>query len=230
MRGAWIEKSECNWRDRKQTSLFMRGAWIENSNLCRTSWNMPVALHAGSVNWKRNKSCKTKLDGSLPMRGARIEKAFWWIQTERIRSLTMWGAWIEISAYERKISVDSIAPHTRSENWNPICNNYSERNECRSPYGERELKIQRLMMLKEQIMSLPIRGARIEIIAVSSGNTAQIAPHAGSENWNIDWYILIDSLKNRSPCRERELKSSNQRELHYLPDIAPQVGSENWNL
>lgn len=37
-------------------------------------------------------------------------------------------------------------------------------------------------MLKEQIMSLPIRGARIEIIAVSSGNTAQIAPHAGSEN------------------------------------------------
>ena len=31
-------------------------------------------------------------------------------------------------------------------------------------------------------LSLPIRGARIEIIAVSSGNTAQIAPHAGSEN------------------------------------------------
>lgn len=37
-------------------------------------------------------------------------------------------------------------------------------------------------MLKEQIMSLPTQGARIEIIAVSSGNTAQIAPHAGSEN------------------------------------------------
>lgn len=54
--------------------------------------------------------------------------------------------------------------------------------QCRSPYGERELKIQGLMMLKEQIMSLPTQGARIEIIAVSSGNTAQIAPHAGSEN------------------------------------------------
>ena len=162
----------------------------------------------------------------------------------------MRGAWIEKNW---KVGCRHVvAPHARSENWKPICNNYSERNECRSPYGERELKIQGLMMLKEQIMSLPIRGARIEkafwwiqtgrirslsmrgawieIIAVSSGNTAQIAPHAGSENWNIDWYILIDSLKNRSPCRERELKSSNQRELHYLPDIAPQVGSENWNL
>ena len=53
---------------------------------------------------------------SLPMRGARIEKAFWWIQTGRIRSLSMRGARIEISAYERKISVDSIAPHTGSEN------------------------------------------------------------------------------------------------------------------
>ena len=184
----------------------------------------------------------------------------------------MRGAWIEKNW---KVGCRHVvAPHARSENWKPICNNYSERNECRSPYGERELKIQGLMMLKEQIMSLPIRGARIEketnhakqnwigrspcgerelkyqltkeksqwtlslpirgarieIIAVSSGNTAQIAPHAGSENWNIDWYILIDSLKNRSPCRERELKSSNQRELHYLPDIAPQAGSENWNL
>ena len=54
-------------------------------------------------------------------------------------------------------------------------------------------------------MSLPIRGARIE----------KETNHA-KQNW-----------MGRSQRRERELKSSNQRGLHYLPDIAPQAGSEN---
>ena len=71
------------------------------------------------------------------MRGARIEKAFWWIQTD---------------GYGR------------------------------SPCGERELKYQLTKEKSQWTLSLPIRGARIEIIAVSSGNTAQIAPHAESEN------------------------------------------------
>lgn len=137
----------------------------------------------------------------------------------------MRGARIETFIAPFSGSAEDIAPHAGSVNWKIKWSFTSTYWFSRSPYGERELKIQGLMMLKEQIMSLPTQGARIEIIAVSSGNTAQIAPHAESENWNIDWYILIDSLKNRSPCRERELKSSNQRGLYYLPDIAPRQGA-----
>ena len=144
----------------------MRGAWIENSNLCRTSWNMPVAPHTGSVNWKDE--CRYIYDW-LPGRSPCGERELKIYPNNQYfvfaLSLSMWGARIEKNW---KVGCRHVvAPHARSENWKPICNNYSERNECRSPYGERELKIQGLMMLKEQIMSLPIRGARIEITIIS---------------------------------------------------------------
>ena len=45
------------------------------------------------------------------------------------------------------------------------------------------MKIQGLMMLKEQIMSLPTQGARIEIPMFEKIKLINnIAPHAGGEN------------------------------------------------
>ena len=53
---------------------------------------------------------------SLPIRGARIEKAFWWIRTGRIRSLSMRGARIENTGAHDAKGADYVAPHTGSEN------------------------------------------------------------------------------------------------------------------
>ena len=96
---------------------------------------------------------------SLPIRGARIEK-----ETNHAKQ-----NWIGRSPCgERELK-------KRFGGYRP--DGYG-----RSPCGERELKYQLTKEKSQWTLSLPIRGARIEIIAVSSGNTAQIAPHAGSEN------------------------------------------------
>ena len=50
------------------------------------------------------------------MRGARIEKAFWWIQTGRIRSLPIQRARIENTGAHDTKGADYVAPHTGSEN------------------------------------------------------------------------------------------------------------------
>ena len=101
----------------------------------------------------------------------------------------------------------SVAPHTGNENWNNNLPPESGVRRCRSPYGERELKIQGLMMLKEQIMSLPMRGAWIETLEIKRQvKIALSLPIRGA--W-IEIPVCASvsyTCKNHSPRRERELK------------------------
>ena len=100
----------------------------------------------------------------------------------------------------------SVAPHTGNENWNNNLPPESGVRKCRSPYGERELKIQGLMMLKEQIMSLPIRGAWIETV-----RTVKCTQSKWSLSMRGAWIETKDPERyvyphDCSTCGERELK------------------------
>lgn len=212
-------------------SLPIRRARIENTGAHDAKGADYVAPHTGSENWKRNKSCKTKLDGSLPMRGARIEKAFWWIQTGRIRSLSMRGAWIEKILVIVSSTFDIIAPHAGSENWNSRRLCFSQQFIIAPHAGNENWNLQ----IKEDyiifLISLPMQGARIEIDDDYKGMTFDIiAPYTGDENWNQMILTILAVRLNRSPRREARIEILSRENAVRAKYIASHAGDENWNL
>ena len=118
---------------------------------------------------------------SLPVRGAWIEIRLHDFANRPIRSLPVRGAWIEIPTVSR----------TRRRHQSlPVRGAWIEMlvvvvdvpvRECRSPCGERGLKliISRLCDLRKP--SLPVRGAWIEIpCRLPSDSGLPVAPRAGS--------------------------------------------------
>ena len=58
---------------------------------------------------------------------------------------------------------------------------FGDPNPCRSPHGERGLKLLRLFLMGRKLKSLPTRGAWIEIIVVAClVAVLEVAPHTGS--------------------------------------------------
>ena len=104
--------------------------------------------------------------GSLPVRGAWIEIAFAESANVSVMSLPVRGAWIEIS------SSASLLPART----------------CRSPCGERGLKLHRQNPSRRRCRSLPVRGAWIEMGKLPVAGFGDLC---------------------RSPCGERGLKCPN---------------------
>ena len=79
--------------------------------------------------------------------------------------------------------------------------------ESRSPCGERGLELSRSCVLDRMLMSLPMRGAWIGIsFVMASGSSPEVAPHAGSVDWNKPAPRAALESHSRSPCGERGLE------------------------
>ena len=182
MRGAWIEiydylagcdgapcRSPCGERGLKYAfssskftkvrSLPVRGAWIEISR------RFPAPRHYPS----------------LPVRGAWIEMPFSRLIASCVASLPVRGAWIEIFFPGMR-----VLPCCRSP-----CGERGLKFDCvrrrckpqrrRSPCGERGLKCNDAPTRDWLAVSLPVRGAWIEITDELHGRWMQhVAPRAGS--------------------------------------------------
>ena len=114
------------------------------------------------MKWKMPKSAKRN-GMSLPVRGAWIEIPRRRCHTARRESLPVRGAWIEM---QRSMS-RAILPLRRSpcgerglKSENVAC--FSKRG-CRSPCGERGLKFMAAARGTDEVKSLPVRGAWIEM-------------------------------------------------------------------
>ena len=145
---------------------------------------------------------------SLPVRGAWIEMQTLQTPNALCGSLPVRGAWIEIRGHgypsqlwcrrspcgERGLKFKRRNLHTILLCRSPCgerglkCKNHRNKctEICRSPCGERGLKYDYIIARSGAIVSLPVRGAWIEI--ANTGATA-------------------DSVTRRSPCGERGLKS-----------------------
>ena len=166
-------------------SLPIRRARIENTGAHDAKGADYVAPHTGSENWKRNKSCKTKLDGSLPMRGARIEIVDAFASLNSSSSLPTQGTRIEVFKSKR-ITLSS---------W------------YRSPCRERELKSDSSRASGRTLRPLPTQESRVEITIISillclvtyrSPRRKRELKSTGAPAAEMPWY--------RSTRRERELK------------------------
>lgn len=184
-------------------SLPIRRARIENTGAHDAKGADYVAPHTGSENWKRNKSCKTKLDGSLPMRGARIEKAFWWIRTGRIRSLSMRGARIEIVDAFASLNSSSSLPTqgTRIEVFKSKRITLSSW--YRSPCGERELKFRRFLQQRWACPGHSQHRER-ELKCICSGEQVKKVDHSPrKEEWELKYKLIIVELMRLKSLSKR---------------------------
>ena len=123
---------------------------------------------------------------SLPVRGAWIEINYWDSTRKKVAmSLPVRGAWIEIAnAMFSQIIAVRRSPCGERGLKSP------DKNvlwcwRCRSPCGERGLKCVRCVAASKTILSLPVRGAWIEMVFLQVGGGGRI---------------------RRSPCGERGLK------------------------
>ena len=138
----------------------MRGAWIEIA---------------------RKPASDVTSEVSLPVRGAWIEIAHNKGLTRRCPSLPVRGAWIEISTspgYKESASRRSPCGERglKSRRWFHVPDIRG-----RSPCGERGLKWQALEIHPSLTMSLPVRGAWIEMtFGFVPFFQYEVAPRAGS--------------------------------------------------
>ena len=159
VRGAWIEMMRRFRNARSLRSLPVRGAWIEMRPL---------------------------IDGgrgilSLPVRGAWIEIPSISTLCHSPPSLPVRGAWIEIeTAGERKQKRCGRSPcGERGLKYQVV--NFSVVAYGRSPCGERGLKYRYANGQGSPTVSLPVRGAWIEILCRKAAcPLTLIAPRAGS--------------------------------------------------
>ena len=145
-------------------SLPIRGAWIEITRTTGRRTRNPSRSPSGERGLKlHDRDMNAALNMSLPIRGAWIEMPTWDASPTSTRSLPIRGAWIEINR-------DATSPHGRpcrspsGERGLKLRVNVRQRRRvCRSPSGERGLKFVKQGLQNHTRMSLPIRGAWIEI-------------------------------------------------------------------
>ena len=145
-------------------SLPMRGAWIEIQKILEESIRVKRRSPCGERGLKSERSNKFEVSGrSLPMRGAWIEIPYSPQAKNLTLSLPMRGAWIEMLIIPRR---------TASANCRSPCGERGLKFSdlvrltllpCRSPCGERGLKYVDKSFSFMTAMSLPMRGAWIEI-------------------------------------------------------------------
>ena len=118
---------------------------------------------------------------SLPMRGAWIEILPSFVEALGTVSLPMRGAWIEILCLKYIVLFGMSLPMRGA--WIEIATLtcICQLCVCRSPCGERGLKLHPSNVNNHHNMSLPMRGAWIEIWTTGKPSMLlMVAPHAGS--------------------------------------------------
>ena len=168
---------------------------------------------------------------SLPVRGAWIEISIAWLDYVDVeRSLPVRGARIEICVWRLVARLSFVAPCEGSEDWNflkwydsinkksrslwgecglklisvwPICVFIS-----RSLWGERGLKFYNDLSLYCLVLSLPVRGARIEVVR---------------------WLMLLPVL-DRSQRGKCGLEGWSQLGDRRESGVIPSEGSVGWNI
>ena len=79
------------------------------------------------------------LDRRSPYGERGLKLPVWGYEGERMESLSLRRAWIEISAVRWVASIHQVALLTESADWNKSCSNSQKGAPGRSPYGERGL-------------------------------------------------------------------------------------------
>ena len=168
-----------------------------------------VAPFTGSVDWNRPiPPGNHNVLWSLPSRGAWIEIISIDDSISDNTSLPSRGAWIEMQYLLRTAVFYMVAPFTGSVDWN--CNESHQRRGVRrrSLHGERGLKFIGKKENLRECLSLPSRGAWIEILSHTASDRAVcVAPFTGSVDWN----------------------SFTQLTQPYSFQVAPFTGSVDWN-
>ena len=98
-----------------------------------------------------------------------------------LASLPTRGAWIEMAKHHAKRNpCQSRSPHGE-RGLKSLCLPLLPLRLSRSPHGERGLKLPNVAIFGKMLLSLPTRGAWIEIKAASQTFcTQEVAPHTGS--------------------------------------------------
>ena len=162
VRGAWIEIPSKRSSATRRSSLPVRGAWIEMARprAARGAGRRRSPCGERGLKWDGREG-RGAAAWSLPVRGAWIEMAATRAATRcACMSLPVRGAWIEI-------------PRDREGQM---------LRQCRSPCGERGLKLSGGAMHDGCPRSLPVRGAWIEMayIQLCMAISHAVAPRAGS--------------------------------------------------
>lgn len=108
----------------------------------------------------------------------------------------------------------------------------SRMNTNRFPCGERELKFRRVLVCRIRTNIAPHAGSVNWNPQCMKNQRVDytIAPHAGNVNWNMESLLRTSIFVNRSPSGERELKFSINTLKQAALLVAPHTGSVNWNL
>ena len=163
-RGAWIEIYFLHFSAPTCMSLLSRGAWIEISSSSAVSFS---ALCRSS---HEERGLKLRLHSNF---------VFY------LPSLLSRGAWIEIKSVKYPIAINTVAPLTRSVDWNINQNNSRRSWHRRSSHEERGLKYR----LNRQ-----------------DKYTVTVAPLTRSVDWNKKSWRYAFSFWSRSSHEERGLK------------------------
>ena len=159
-----------------------------------------VAPFAGSVDW----NCQMiEISSVNPRRSLCGERGLKFKRCENARNKALVAPfagsvdWNFPSPYQPKFII--VAPFAGSVDWNMIDNNSAASSNSRSLCGERGLKYQLPPVIAFCKMSLPLRGAWIEITHLLRVNLLKfVAPFAGSVDWNNEFETFIKFFRIES--------------------------------